>query len=48
MHNDEERRSSLETMTGLRTATFILAVRKINSSDEKWPNAMRYVNRAMS
>lgn len=38
----------LETMTGLRTATLMDAVRKMSSSDEKCANAIRYVKKAMS
>jgi len=40
--------TQLDTITGLIAAELRLAVRKINISDEKWPKAMRYVNRAMS
>jgi hypothetical protein len=38
----------LETMTGLITPGFRVAVRNMSSSDAKWPNAMRYVNKVMS
>jgi len=38
----------LETITGLRTPGFILQERNIRSSEEKWPNAMRYDSIAIS
>lgn len=38
----------LETITVLITPPLALAVRKMRISEEKCPNAMRYVNMAMS
>lgn len=40
--------NSLDTMTGLRTGAPSFAVRKIKSSEAKWPKAIRYVNMVMS
>ena len=39
--NGENMEVSLDTMTGLKTPAFNLQVRKIRSSEEKWPNAIR-------
>ena len=41
-------RHVLETITGLIAPGKSFAVRVINSSEEKCPNAIRYVNNAMS
>jgi hypothetical protein len=38
----------LETIIGLRMATPKRVVRKMNNSEVKCPNAIRYENRAMS
>lgn len=50
LSNVENRKdgTQLDTITGLIAGESSLAVRKINTSDEKWPKAMRYVNSAIS